>query len=69
MTGLFLASSDVSIRGHVGILPANFPTVSGKKSHQLLVLINNLLKKSVVPVAVGGAGSSGGALFTIFDWC
>ena len=24
---------------------------------------------SAAPVAIGGAGSSGGALFTIFDWC
>ena len=41
---LSLESSVGRSRGSFGVLPANFPIVSGKKSHQFLVLRENLLQ-------------------------
>ena len=64
---LSLARSCEGSSRSVDIISASFPTVGGEELHEILVLGESLLKNSAV--TVGGAGSSGGALFSIFAWC
>ena len=68
MTTLSLMRSGGRSRRHLDVLPADFPLFGGKKSHQFLILSENFCRSSAVPV-IGGAGSSGGVLFTLFAWC